>query len=261
MVVALEETFDIAVDMFGPGDKNWQAVTAAAEQNEEIRTRLQQHVATQVNKLIQENKVKNQNNNNDDVDLVDGDHHKLKLNIELPADLAQLVQKHYADGNAVSGDHKKGAFKFNLNANGEIGELEDISDDSVVESLPNNSNEEGEASLKVSNQKAAVDDNVGRTKPSSSSSTNTKTTVKASSENTETPCPLGTYSKSGYYIPECAVCPEGLTTLKLGSTSCQVLTEEDILVMLYDRLQGKYKMHRYCFIVDESIRNERLHLA
>ena len=272
LVVAVETALDISIDMFGPGDKNWQAITAAAEQNEEIRTRLQQHVATQVNKLIHENQLKNNNkqNNNDNVDLVDGGQHQLELKLELPADLATLVNKHYAGKNAISG-HNTGTLKFKRNANGEIGELKDISDvgvsvvnvgDSVVESLPNNNNEEGEALFKVSHRNANVDksfvrfvnkgqlgDNAGGTKPSSSSSASTKATTNKAS-NTATLCPLGTSSD----LP-CRVCPEGQTTLKLGSTSCQVLTEEDILVMLYDFLQGKYKMLRYCFIVDIELNN------
>ena len=280
LVVAVETALDISIDMFGPGDKNWQAITAAAEQNEEIRTRLQQHVATQVNKLIHENQLKNNNkqNNNDNVDLVDGGQHQLELKLELPADLATLVNKHYAGKNAISG-HNTGTLKFKRNANGEIGELKDISDvgvsvvnvgDSVVESLPNNNNEEGEALFKVSHRNANVDksfvrfvnkgqlgdNNEGGIKPSSSS-TNTKATTNKAS-NTATLCPLGTYSKTGYSTSSdlpCRVCPEGQTTLKLGSTSCQVLTEEDILVMLYDFLQGKYKMLRYCFIVNIELNN------
>ena len=49
-------------------------------------------------------------------------------------------------------------------------------------------------------------------------------------------CPLGTYSDPGHatHSEGCKVCPEGQTTMYLGSSSCDEFTEEDILSMLFD---------------------------
>jgi len=76
-------------------------------------------------------------------------------------------------------------------------------------------------------------------------------------------CPWGTYSESGYrttfndnddndnndddddilldsymVVGECTPCPEGQTTMSLGSTNCVTLTEEDLLGMFYDLMNG-----------------------
>lgn len=47
-------------------------------------------------------------------------------------------------------------------------------------------------------------------------------------------CPLGTYSAPGHATQEgCKTCPDGETTLYLGSQACSRFTEKDILTMLY----------------------------
>ncbi len=49
-------------------------------------------------------------------------------------------------------------------------------------------------------------------------------------------CPLGTYSDPGHATHSlgCKPCPDGRTTIYLGSSSCVELSEEDILTMFYD---------------------------
>lgn len=54
-------------------------------------------------------------------------------------------------------------------------------------------------------------------------------------------CPLGTYSESGFAVEKqggCKKCPEGETTLYLGSTKCRKLTEKEILSIFFDVMQG-----------------------
>jgi hypothetical protein len=53
-------------------------------------------------------------------------------------------------------------------------------------------------------------------------------------------CPAGTYSESGYASGDkaCIPCPEGWSSLYLGSFSCVLLSEADLLAMLYEVLQG-----------------------
>lgn len=54
-------------------------------------------------------------------------------------------------------------------------------------------------------------------------------------------CPLGTYSDSGH-APNaeqgCTKCPEGETTMYLGSIACQPFSTEDILSIFFDAMQG-----------------------
>ena len=49
-------------------------------------------------------------------------------------------------------------------------------------------------------------------------------------------CPLGTYSDPGHatHSDGCKPCPNGRTTIYLGSSRCVELSEEDILTMFYD---------------------------
>lgn len=53
-------------------------------------------------------------------------------------------------------------------------------------------------------------------------------------------CSLGSYSEVGYAADEtgCTKCPEGKTTLYLGSTKCEALTEADILSIFFEVMQG-----------------------
>ena len=110
---------------------------------------------------------------------------------------------------------------------------------------------------------------------------------------TRTPCPLGTYSVAlpsattvattttlssegeGGEDPEyydldykdyittnnddkhCLPCPEGTTTLRVGSSACQVVTVEDLLGMLYDLASGKSEGRFLCFL---SIRHSTAHV-
>ena len=55
-------------------------------------------------------------------------------------------------------------------------------------------------------------------------------------------CPLGTYSESGHATntEECKPCPEGQTTLYLGSSSCRTVTEKDILSMFFYVMDGQH---------------------
>lgn len=53
-------------------------------------------------------------------------------------------------------------------------------------------------------------------------------------------CPLGAISDAGYATKDfgCTPCPEGQSTMHLGSDSCRVFTDEDILKMFYELLGG-----------------------
>ena len=54
-------------------------------------------------------------------------------------------------------------------------------------------------------------------------------------------CPLGTYSDPGHatHSEGCKPCPEGKTTMYLGSSSCEEVSNEDILAMLYEVMGGE----------------------
>ena len=70
------------------------AISAAAKQSEELRHRLQTHVANQVNKLITENKIKDNKQLREEYgDEGGGKPQKIELKIDLPPELAELVQK------------------------------------------------------------------------------------------------------------------------------------------------------------------------
>jgi hypothetical protein len=63
-------------------------------------------------------------------------------------------------------------------------------------------------------------------------------------------CPPGTYSDLGYAIDgkPCKKCPEGTSSVYLGSLDCHEITEAIILSMLYDILEGdswevEHRMH------------------
>lgn len=125
------------------------------------------------------------------------------LHINLPPDLAELVKK----SGVFNGMNN--LLKFSKNENGQVDKLQ-----SIVSDYQRTMN---------------IDD-----------------TVKTISA-TKTPCPLGTYSETGHYYVyssnsvtevECMKCPEGQTTIRVGSTKCQVVTEEDLLVILYDLMNG-----------------------
>lgn len=53
-------------------------------------------------------------------------------------------------------------------------------------------------------------------------------------------CPHGSYSESGYAKDDktCLPCPDGQTSMYLGSFSCLELSEADLLTMLYEVMDG-----------------------
>jgi hypothetical protein len=53
-------------------------------------------------------------------------------------------------------------------------------------------------------------------------------------------CPLGTYSDPGHatHSEGCKPCPEGTTTMYLGSSSCEEFSEADILSIFFDVMGG-----------------------
>ena len=62
------------------------------------------------------------------------------------------------------------------------------------------------------------------------------------------PCSLGSYSDDGFYLTRvgtlrgCPSCPDGTTSLREGSVgieSCQIVTDELLLGMFYDLVNGK----------------------
>lgn len=55
-------------------------------------------------------------------------------------------------------------------------------------------------------------------------------------------CPMGTYSSTGYASDKnggCIPCPEGQSTLYLGSLECRTFTDTDLLAMFFDVMQGE----------------------
>lgn len=54
-------------------------------------------------------------------------------------------------------------------------------------------------------------------------------------------CPLGTYSDPGHatHSEGCKKCPEGETTMYLGSSACESFSEEDILSIFFDVMGGQ----------------------
>jgi hypothetical protein len=54
-------------------------------------------------------------------------------------------------------------------------------------------------------------------------------------------CPLGTFSDPGHatHSEGCKPCPEGLTTMYLGSSACEEFTEKDILSIFFDVMGGE----------------------
>lgn len=53
-------------------------------------------------------------------------------------------------------------------------------------------------------------------------------------------CPAGTFSENGYANGDeiCLPCPDGLTSLYLGSLSCIEVTMTDVLSILYEVMRG-----------------------
>lgn len=53
-------------------------------------------------------------------------------------------------------------------------------------------------------------------------------------------CPLGTFSDPGHatHSDGCKPCPDGTTTMYLGSSSCETFSQEDILSILFDAMGG-----------------------
>jgi len=53
-------------------------------------------------------------------------------------------------------------------------------------------------------------------------------------------CPLGTFSEAGFATTDtaCKPCPEGTSSIHLGSKTCQVVTRKNLLEMLYDVIGG-----------------------
>jgi hypothetical protein len=54
-------------------------------------------------------------------------------------------------------------------------------------------------------------------------------------------CPLGTYSDPGHatHSEGCKPCPEGETTMYLGSSACESFSEADILSIFFDVMGGQ----------------------
>ena len=60
-------------------------------------------------------------------------------------------------------------------------------------------------------------------------------------------CPLGTYSDIGYAIADapCHFCPQGYTTLYLGSPKCYQYSQRDFLSMFFDIMEGENWIKEY----------------
>lgn len=166
----------------------------AAQNAEELQTRLQDHVAAQVNKLLSDRNLQQAGTG--------GSTQKLELKIDLPSDLAALV-------------NNGGALKFHRKENGELGDLKE----SIINVVAGG----GKAVRTIASPAGA-----------SSGNDVDESTLSKNSSTEMTLCPLGTYSDTGFATAnsECRPCPEGETTIRLGSDSCQVVTEEDLLGMV-----------------------------
>lgn len=54
-------------------------------------------------------------------------------------------------------------------------------------------------------------------------------------------CSVGTFAESGYstsQASQCRQCPEGETTLYLGSTTCLSFSQREVLTMFYEVMGG-----------------------
>ncbi len=51
---------------------------------------------------------------------------------------------------------------------------------------------------------------------------------------------MRTYSELGFAsdTSPCTICPDGFTTVSIGSTYCRILTQRDFLTIFYDVMQG-----------------------
>eukprot|EP00578_Thalassiosira_sp_NH16_P019017 CAMPEP_0181095170 /NCGR_PEP_ID=MMETSP1071-20121207/10379_1 /TAXON_ID=35127 /ORGANISM="Thalassiosira sp., Strain NH16" /LENGTH=286 /DNA_ID=CAMNT_0023177539 /DNA_START=1 /DNA_END=861 /DNA_ORIENTATION=+ len=203
------------------------AVDEAIKTTEALRARLQEHVAAQVRDLLSANAMREEAT----AALLDGGGtKKIELKIDLPPDLAALVNQ---------GVDSKGEMKFERKANGEIGDLKEATTFGTAFSIDGGSG--GGANDEVDVKAVGDASTDASTDTSNDASTNTPTSSL---------CPLGTYSSTGFEITdsplyECKPCPEGETTVRVGSTSCRVVTEEDMLNMMFDLLNGDVWNEKY----------------
>jgi len=186
---------------------------AAAKNAEALRVRLQSHVEAQVKKILAENKNSaqgGQRNGNGDGN-GNGGTKKLELKIDLPPDLAAMVNG--AEGGAA----------LKIQHFGYPREETDLEEVRIIlgssASQPASS-----AALSTAAQGGGL---VGDGASSSSGVVN--------------PCPLGTYSEADGVWKQnspCQPCPAGTTTLRVGGRACRAVTDEDMLGMFYDLMNG-----------------------
>ncbi|KAL7551758.1 hypothetical protein ACHAWF_014947 [Thalassiosira exigua] len=204
----------------------------ATKKAEDLRARLQAHVESQVNKLLANKDFQRAANAGTGgaggfrkievsgaaaVAVATGGAQKLELKIDLPADLAALVNS----GTALKIQQSFGRI--------EGGELE--SRITLTQGVNNDQNGDKNGDGKDEGGDKGKDEVPQIEGPASSASGATSSA---------TLCPLGTYSNTGFSTTnyECEPCPEGMTTLRLGSVSCMEVTKEDVLGMFYDLMNG-----------------------
>ena len=232
------------VDAIDPNDIERIAsqIDMAAKQAEDLRKRLQAHVEAHVNQLLSDGQVNGQmqvgaGNGNNAV-AVPGQGgapavpQKLELKIDLPPDLAKLVN---------NGSSLKFHQTFGRKEDGQLGDLT-------------------ESQITITDGKNTdVTVISGGSQPPTPPRDNNKQidapppatpiqTAKLGSL-----CPLGTFSETGratnlHGTTGCEPCPEGETTLKLGSDVCGVVAEVDLLNMFFDLMNGEYATHFHIFI-------------
>ncbi|KAL9188147.1 hypothetical protein ACHAXT_006525 [Thalassiosira profunda] len=201
-------------------------VATVANQNQNVdpdalRARLQSHVEDHVNRLLSEQAAGGVNGAVGSGGKGSG---SLDLKIDLPPDLARLVA---GQGGAAVTIHKDpGTGAVTWSGEGKQPRAVYQGGGVVLGSDPPAA-------------AAAATAATGEEGPSESSESGAAEPEEAAAA----PCPLGTYTHTGYYPTEaygtCASCPDGQTTLKRGSTDCVPdPTEAELLGMLYDLVGG-----------------------
>mmetsp|Transcript_37047 Transcript_37047/g.79989 ORF Transcript_37047/g.79989 Transcript_37047/m.79989 type:complete len:300 (-) Transcript_37047:16-915(-) len=208
-----------------------EAIAAAAQKAEALRARLQSHVEAQVNKILSEKHSQNSQNINNN-----NNGQKLELKIDLPPDLAALVNN---EGGAALKIHQFGLHRKEESDMEEVTVTLDTSSPTST-TTPKTIKKKKDPLADVAKVADIIKSAEAAAKAKSASA---KNDVEASSE---TPCDLGTHSETGFGKDgKCEVCPEGLTTRKVGSSECEVVTEEDMLAMFFDSMGGqKWSEHQ-----------------
>lgn len=219
------------VDAINPSDIETIAsqIDMAAKQAEDLRKRLQAHVEAHVNQLLSNGQVNGQmqiagNSNGGDGNAAQ----KLELKIDLPPDLAKLVN---------NGSSLKFHQTFGRKEDGQLG---DLTESQITITQRGGDGENTDVTVISKGSPPQSGSNNKQIGAPGGGGGNKQSTAKLGSL-----CPLGTFSETGrgtnlHSIYGCEPCPEGETTMQLGSVECRVVTEVDLLNMFFDVMSGEY---------------------